>query len=243
MAVETLFPSRSPPMLQHASGFLPHRRRLRAAAVLLLTVLALVPATGAHAFAIYTDRAAWEAAVGGFITDHFDNPAANAASITFDTGIVSTHEDYNHFGSANAFEDANAIFAGTGRYQGRAMSNDKEITWVFPSPIAAFGADWISPASLGMLTVRGNFDGSGTMTVDFAQALQPNTSGFLGIVGASPFDAIVFGTESTAQNEAFAADDLSFSTQRIPEPATYASIVLSLAMFGLWRRIAVSGRS
>lgn len=211
-------------------------RTIKALACLSLVVVASAVAREAAAFAYYTSRAAWEAAVGAPVTtDHFSNPVANAASILFDTGIVSTHEDFDHFGSANVFADANAIFAGSGRYQGRAMSDAKEIIWVFPTPVFAFGADWISPLSLGRLTVTGNFDGTGMTTVGLLGPLEPDTDGFFGIVGAGSFASIVLGTESTSQNEAFAADDLSFASG-IPEPGTQVLLVAGLAALGRRRR-------
>ena len=44
----------------------------------------------AQAFTIYTDRAAWESAVGSFTTETFDKDISNAEVITFNNGVVST---------------------------------------------------------------------------------------------------------------------------------------------------------
>jgi len=203
----------------------------------LLSVVLLCAAAGlmseAAAFAVYTSRAAWEAAAGGALTtDPFDNPVANAASITFDTGVVSVHQDFDSFSIPG---DANAIFA-AGQYQGRASRDVQEITWTFPSPIFAFGADWTSPVSLGLLTVRGNFDGTGTDTIELLDYIALDTDGFLGIVGTSPFVSIVFGTERTPQNEAFGVDNLSFTAQVVSAPATMVLLAGGLAALGLRRR-------
>ncbi|MGB5594513.1 MAG: hypothetical protein WBM32_00065 [Crocosphaera sp.] len=62
--------------------------------VLTLATLGVgVLAQSAQAFTIFTDRAAWEAAIAGatITTDPFDNDIALAQSITLDSGIISTN--------------------------------------------------------------------------------------------------------------------------------------------------------
>ncbi len=197
----------------------------------------------AHAFQIFTDRTAWENAVaasplgGPIVDDPFDNPITNAASITFDSGVVSS-------GTPASASFSNVVL-GVG-YIGRVRGTSGEadvfgtIAWGFPMPIFAFGADWFSTASGSGLTVTGDFDGNGDATVSFFDELGDPGTGFLGVVGDAAFSTIAFEGEGlTFVPEAFSADNLSFAkasdATAVPEPAGIALFGMGLAGLA-WRR-------
>ena len=222
------------------------RTRLSRMFVAGLAGLAVFAVTAsAHAFQIFTDRTAWENAVaasplaGPIVDDPFDNPIANAASITFDSGVVSTGTP----ASARADNSVNPF----GQYVGNVRGNVFDsvffdiITWGFPMPIFAFGADWFSTASRDGLTVTGDFDGNGDATVSFFDELGDPGTGFLGVVGDAAFSMIALEGEglSAGVNESFSVDNLSFAkasdATAVPEPAGIA--VFGMGLAGLaWRR-------
>ncbi|MFM7239654.1 MAG: hypothetical protein ACKOZN_08680, partial [Cyanobium sp.] len=101
----------------------------------------------AQAVTIYTNRAAWEAALSGatITTDTFSNTISSAQSITLDSGIVSTNSvlpilpnsfNNNSVNIVNSGVYDNATQAGTGN------SASNTISWVFPTSVNGFGADF-----------------------------------------------------------------------------------------------------
>ena len=120
----------------------------------LAASLVALSANSAWAVAVYTNRAAWEAAVGGAITtDTFSNDIAGAASIMFDSGVNSTAA-----GSFTNYAFGNSVSGG--RFNGAVDVDDTagfdQIEWTFPAPIFAFGADWFSTAlGAGVLQIVG----------------------------------------------------------------------------------------
>ncbi len=159
--------------------------------------LLLSSVSSVSAYTIYTNRTAWEAALATnpsykITTDTFSNTISSAQSITLDSGIVSTNSapptlpnsfNNNSVSIVNPGVYDNATQAGTGN------SASNTITWQFPAPVWAFGADFFS-TNTGRLTLIGNFDGTGNQTI-----LVNNTiggpDGFLGIVGTAEFSSVV----------------------------------------------------
>ena len=208
------------------------------AVLLASAALALCLALGARhagAVAVYTDRAAWEAAAGGaIVSDTFDAPIAFAPSITFASGVVSTG-----VGTDTVLTDSNTVDLGS--YSGRVdtfnrLSNTFDaITWQFPRSIFAFGADWDGVLSGGQLTLTGDFDGAGAMTLNFADFPGFTGAGFIGIVGAALFDSVSFGTQIDLRDEIFFVDNLALSFAQVSTPGTgsmlgLGCIVLALAL-------------
>ncbi len=206
----------------------------------LLVVVALTLAPHADAVVVYTHRNAWEAAVGGgvVITDTFSNPIPFSKSITFDSGIVSTGK-----GVDSVLPDSNVVDAGS--YSGRVDTFNRlantfdSLTWTFPMPIFALGADWFGALTGGDLTLTGNFDGIVNETLNFDGRAGFSGTGFLGIVGSALFDTVTLGTQTRIRDEAFRVDNLSFA---VPAPASWGLLAIGFAGLAFARRNRRSSR-
>lgn len=196
---------------------------------LAVSCLAYAPA---KAVMVFSDRTAWEAALGGapLVQDNFDVDITNAQSIVLASGVQSTS-------SRPEFDNNNVT---GGRYDGDVelfdgASGAETISWLFPISINAFGADWMSTTSGDLLQITGNFDGSGNQTVKFSDFLTGNGDGFLGLIGDSLFQQITFSSETlTVSGERFQADNLAFAA--VPLPATFPLLAGAIALLGIAAR-------
>ena len=198
-------------------------------ATVFTTTLVLSSVSSAEAFTIFTNRTAWQAAVDAIAgsvttTDTFSNNIASAQTITLDSGIVSA----NSFPPAVAFGD-NSVSGGLffNATDGDAGVASATITWTFPSPVFAFGADFIGTAA-GRLNLTGNFDGTGNQTLLVNNSIG-GANGFLGIIGNANFRSIVFGT-NTNDLDIFQIDSASFASAAsvpvaVPEPGMITGLV------------------
>ena len=185
--------------------------------------------SSAEAFTTFTNRTAWQAAVDAIAgsvttTDTFSNNIASAQTITLDSGIVSA----NSFPPAVAFED-NSVSGGLflNSTDGDASSASTTITWTFPSPVFAFGADFLN-TNPNQLNLTGNFDGTGNQTLLVNNSIG-GANGFLGIIGNANFRSIVFGT-NTNDLDIFQIDSASFASVAsvpvaVPEPGMITGLV------------------
>lgn len=176
-----------------------------------------------YAYAIYTDRGSWETAVAETLTtDTFSNSINSSGSfITFDSGVISTRSSTN----------VNMVNS-SGSYLGQ-VTGSGTLTWDFPWEMFAMGFD---VQSINFSTfMSGDFDGTGSQSFS-PGALSGSTyyNGFVGIVGESNFDTILF---SGAGTDMFVVNNLSFNNApTIPEPATLALMGLGLAGIGYRRK-------
>ena len=209
------------------------------ALVASMVVLFCGSVASVSAWQIFTDRSGWEAAVLGLdtTTETFDNAISGGLNISFDSGIVSTAIGLGGLGGLSN----NSVSAGV--YHGGVDQDETngfaQIQWLFPTPIMAFGADWISAAQgAGVVEITGNFDGNpGTVNLG-AQLGGPGT-GFLGVVGTSSFASITLTSSHAHNNELFKADDVAFAApvSALPEPGTWLLFGTFLALGLAYRRL------
>lgn len=175
---------------------------------------------------IYTDRASWEAALGGAsaIVEDFNSTALQVISDgqTLDTGLIQITRD----GSANGGDGALAIspgslfgnFDGTNHLDGEtgAAPHEDVIIGFNGQNIFAFGADWVSPFSGDGIVLRVGEE------IISLESITGFNSGFLGFVS----DSDTFSSVTIAGNpdditfqELWQADNVSYA---VPAPGALA---------------------
>lgn len=158
---------------------------------------------------VFTDRAAWEAAVSGSVTtETFDTDMADAGSLAFGTGVQSDANEplgasLIHNVSGGAFSARIRNASGTNGY--------RSIDWTLPAATNAFGCDFTSISSSRGVDISADFDGSGVQAFDlFAHFGNGSSGGFFGIVSDGSFASVRLSASGTGDNDFFGADDLSF---------------------------------
>ena len=198
--------------------------------MLALSVAVALPHATAS-LTIYTDRTAWENAVGNiFMTENFNSvtpfdlsDGLNDVGL-FDIFVVGTA----NLTFPNSIIDPNITpnslnIDGTTFLRGASLPASFP-TLIFSDPIIGFGADWTSPTSAGMLTLQILGD-----VVEFD--VHAPLGGFLGVVSDTLFTEVAMPAEN-AFTEGYGMDNVSFA---IPAPGALAFIALA-GLMGTRRR-------
>jgi hypothetical protein len=187
----------------------------------------------AQAYSIYTGLAAWQSALSSYSisTDSFSNTIPSAQIITLDSGIISTNSGPITLPNAFNNNSVNVVTPGAfdNAVQAGSGTASNTITWSFPTPMIAFGADFLS-ASAGRLSLSGDFDGLGLQTWVVNDTIG-GPAGFLGVIGSVPFSSVTFGNATTTV-DGFAIDQAYLAPVPGPLPFLGAS-----AAFGWSRRL------
>ncbi len=184
-------------------------------------------------FITFTDRASWEAAVGGgggvIQTEDF-----NAFSYTeylagdhsmglLDLKITGVLPHPNAVKSGGPDEiDSTKYFRGVAEFS-------EGPTLIFRDPVFGFGGDWMNTDGAGQLelTILGE-------TFNLPDII--GDDGFFGVTSSTPFTDVVIRTENEKDedDEYFGLDNVSFST--VPEPSSLAIFGLGICLAG-WRGV------
>ena len=209
--------------------------------VLIFALISLSGISSLHALTTFVstafDRSGWEAAVTGAITnDGFDTLLSQASVLNFDSGVTSTASgqtgspahvvDFDNGTSSNTFRTTvNTATSGVDGYT--------TITWVFPSAVTAFGADFLSIGGSREVGPTGTFD-SGDEHFILRDLFGGTDRGFFGLVSDTPFTQIVIeATGSISSNDSIRIDNLAFG---IPEPSSLVLLAGSLGYLFAARR-------
>ena len=204
--------------------------------LLATATLRLGEGTADAALTVYTDRSAWETAIGSFATDTFEATALGSLNsgvnvYSFFTATI----DANDSGFTTILEPGAVNSSREFRARiGTDFPNDpSSIVVDLFGPVLGIGADFVGTTDGDLLTLT-----VGSDTVEFDQHLAGSGDGFLGVISNAPFNMLTLGTEiPSLSGEAFALDNVSFGPI-VPEPSTYALAVLGLLALGFygWRR-------
>ena len=180
----------------------------------------------------YTSSAAFGAATTGITTDNFGSYAAGALvpdgsslgglTYTFNTsaglGGVITAGFYNSF-SGNSLA---AKQVGGGLSSSDFFYNNEGFTVVFPTAVTAFGIFSNTNLPIGATLVTS----SGTAATTFT-TYDTSTFGFLGFTSPTPF------TSATFTSSIFNIPEIEYgSVSAVPEPSTWAMLILGFAGVG-----------
>ncbi len=174
-------------------------------------VAAFVLSSAANAsYITFTDRLAWEAAVGGTFSEE-----------TFSSGST-TGFTINEVGSGHSTGISGGV------YHDRTVLDTAYTNYNFNSLITAFGANWdLTPggAGQGLQLYIGN-------ELVAPQIANTYTGGFFGVVSTTAFSFVsVHSGSFSGSAETHDVDNLVF-TSAVPEPESYALMLAGLGLMG-----------
>jgi hypothetical protein len=179
--------------------------------LVVAAVSAVVLSSAAHAsFITFTDRAAWELAVGGsFSQESFDD------AIT--TGFTIQEVGSGHSSGIN-----------NGVYNDRTVGTTTFTNYNFSSMINAFGANWdLTPGGAGQGLQL--FLGGQSVTPQIANTF---SGGFFGVVSTTSFNVVTVRSGNfPGVAETHNVDNVVF-TSAVPEPESYALMLAGLGLMG-----------
>ena len=179
--------------------------------LVVAAVSAVVLSSAAHAsFITFTDRAAWELAVGGsFSQESFDD------AIT--SGFTIQEVGSGHSSGING-----------GVYNDRTVGTTTFTNYNFSSMINAFGANWdLRPGGAGQGLQL--FLGGQVVTPQIANTF---SGGFFGVVSTTSFNVVTVRSGNfPGVAETHNVDNVVF-TSAVPEPESYALMLAGLGLMG-----------
>lgn len=187
----------------------------------------------------FTNRSAWEAAVGSFSTETFETAPVGALPVgTTQLGTVSfTYPGPAHSSAQIEDRATGNLLSGIVGIDGSPFFGDlpayNDITFQWAA--TAFGADWFSASSAGqlVLTING-------ATVNLPTYLPGEGNGFFGFISDTAFTTLRITPLTTNvgnPGEIYEIDNVSFNLA-VPEPGAYVTLISGLGIVLALRRRA-----
>ena len=174
--------------------------------ILVCAIASFFACSANAAVTVYTDRSAWEAAVGNFQEEFFDDAVFDPdVSVVTVNGLVQAGSGV--LGPDNVWWDR-VIPADD-------PSGPAETRWSFATPLLGFGANWdlAGPGGEGT-AIALSLDGYVLAT----EIVNSTQGGFFGVTSTTPFDTVLVaaGTNPIGWAETYEMDNMVTST--IPAP-------------------------
>lgn len=179
--------------------------------------------TAASAVTVYTNRSAWESAVGAAFTEDFSD--AVAPPVIVDGTVV----DLSNGVTMTGVGAGGLAFLGTGgspAFPTKHVETDFEtintkLVFDFPEPILGFGFDYAA-ADVNAVWITSPAFGA------FAAPTNPSETvpAFIGVTSVDPFSS--FAIADAAADQAWYMDNLSY--QVVPEPAFPVAVLIALSL-------------
>lgn len=193
---------------------LSSRHLLGAAAVALS--LGVASSARAQTFTLYTDRTAFESTLFSYVHENFDGGALTAPGLSFTSTNGSVVVSPNGY-----FHDV----------VDRGVSSTTWMMSTYPGGVHAFGGNWdLQPGGPGEGIEFSILLPGGPVLVPFQI---PNTysGGFWGFISDTRFSAVRYtGGTTSAFQETYDVDDVTFGIAAVPEPSTYTLMGTGLVM-------------
>ena len=186
-------------------------------------VLATVAGSASAQFTIFTDRAAWEAAVGGgVVTEDFNGqtPGIIGDGSTLDTGLLQIFRDGSPNGGDGLLEiEPGGNFGnlnGTTFLSGETgVAPHERVDFSFNGQsVFAFGGDWFSPFSGDGIALEA---GGETFLLDQISGFDQGFVGFVSGGGSFSTVSIVGTLDPISFQELWSVDNVSYA---VPTPAS-----------------------
>jgi hypothetical protein len=205
----------------------------------VLAALVAGASTGASAsLTLYTDRAAFQAALtGGFSTENFNGvvgePSFQTAPLAVGSltlqGAGANQQDRNFIDQAPAlFPEFNVDGSAFAHLLVNSSQGGSSVTIGFASSVFGFGADFAGMQD-GLLRTE-LMVGSDVFTPAITAT---NTIRFLGFISDTAFSTVTLRSASANNGDGFGVDNVTFgNVETVPEPTGLALVVTALAGLG-----------
>jgi hypothetical protein len=185
--------------------------------ILVCAIASFIACSANAAVTVYTDRSAWESAVGAYDEEFFDDAIFDPdVSVVSDVGLVQA---------------GSGVLGPDGVWWDRVVPQGATTTWSFATPLVGFGAYWDlagpgGPGSNLTLTLDGELVGT--------EIVNSTQGGFFGVTSTTPFNAVLVASGTSIGVETYEMDNMVTST--IPAPGAILLGSIGLGVVNWLRR-------